>query len=243
MPEVSIIGELIGCIGFDSRPVVGRWRIVTGADRWRLLQGQDSGTTWLATHNNDDGPDDLALWNQPLDVRYACLGIQGWPKLFVSVYQLDDHGRLEIAGYGWCCIPVSSGLQDRVIACSRPRGSFIQNLNAYFLGGRPRYENEDVVLEGDSRFLHHTLSTGQIHVQFSVITQHLSLYHVFAADRYGRDQWHNHDNANEDNDSIDQPPNHTTYIHQFHHHSNCNDCSSHNATNHDHHSNDKEENL
>ena len=72
------------------------------------------------------------MWSTPVDLAYTCpqrfwsirqlkklsncffmlslgLGLQGWPRLMVEVYQLDEYERVDLAGYGFCFIPVTPG--------------------------------------------------------------------------------------------------------------------------------------
>jgi hypothetical protein len=34
---------------------------------------------------------------------------QGWPKLLFQVWQLDETGRADVCGYGYCSIPPGPG--------------------------------------------------------------------------------------------------------------------------------------
>lgn len=37
-------------------------------------------------------------------------------------------GRVDLGGYGICRLPVTSGQHKRMIVCSRPQGTIMQNL-------------------------------------------------------------------------------------------------------------------
>jgi hypothetical protein len=94
--------------------------------------------------------------------------------LRVSVYSVDAFGRVDVIGYGSCRIPTQSGTQTRTIQCFRPvlcseESGFAARLGTKFLGGAPRYADEQCVLSGDSRYAHLTQSTGSVQVQLTVV--------------------------------------------------------------------------
>eukprot|EP01006_Ploeotia_vitrea_P029496 TRINITY_DN62032_c0_g1_i4.p2 TRINITY_DN62032_c0_g1~~TRINITY_DN62032_c0_g1_i4.p2 ORF type:complete len:245 (-),score=116.26 TRINITY_DN62032_c0_g1_i4:232-966(-) len=121
----------------------------------------------------------MAVWNRRVHVSFESTGIHGWPKFFVEVYFQDEHGRIDLCGYGFCFLPTSPGLHNRTIAVFRPRGTTTEALAARFLGGYPQYEKPDVVMNPQSRFGHRTESTGWVHLQVSVVVrgfgQHVEL--------------------------------------------------------------------
>jgi B9 domain-containing protein 2 len=129
----------------------------------------------------------VAEWNEPLDLSFACTSLMGWPKLSIQVYQSDFWGRIDLgeiqrvlvfacslltapaAGYAWCHVPTTAGKHVVELVVSRPRGSWWDDVSAYFLGGTPRYEKPQVVLGGESRFGHRTVSTGLVEVEMNVV--------------------------------------------------------------------------
>ena len=42
-------------------------------------------------------------------MHFRILNSQGWPRLVFQVSRLDDYGRLDLAGYGFCHIPTAPG--------------------------------------------------------------------------------------------------------------------------------------
>ena len=42
---------------------------------------------------------------QPFDLNLSTKSVRGWPKLIVEVWQVDNHGRNSIAGYGMIGLP------------------------------------------------------------------------------------------------------------------------------------------
>ncbi len=55
------------------------------------------------------GPEQLLVWNYPLDLTYKSTNAFGWPQIVVSVYGLDAFGRDVIKGYGCIHLPTCAG--------------------------------------------------------------------------------------------------------------------------------------
>lgn len=68
-----------------------------------------------------------------------------------------------------CHVPTSPGIHDIEIATWRPRGSFFEELTAFFLGGAPRLLNESIVTSSNDRRLLRTVSSGTVHLRLAVI--------------------------------------------------------------------------
>lgn len=120
--------------------------------------------------------DEMAIWNQPIDVSFAAVGLQGWPKIVLEIYETDSNNCVDLVGYGTCTLPLSPGLHQREVVVSRPRGSWTDDFQSSFLGGYPRYMHPDVITLGDSRFGHETISTGVAHLSVHVATKNLEDY-------------------------------------------------------------------
>jgi hypothetical protein len=67
LPEVHIIGEIVGGTAFGSVPVCCKFSVEAG-DRWEWLAGTTNGQT--QTVHPEDGSD-LAVWAHPLDLHYV----------------------------------------------------------------------------------------------------------------------------------------------------------------------------
>ena len=81
----------MGGSGFGSgHAVCCKWALEAG-DRWELLEGARGGQT------QTDSPDvgtDTVVWSHPLDAHFAAGAMQGWPRMLLQVWRLDDVGRL-----------------------------------------------------------------------------------------------------------------------------------------------------
>eukprot|EP00823_Brevimastigomonas_motovehiculus_P002072 TRINITY_DN132_c0_g1_i1.p1 TRINITY_DN132_c0_g1~~TRINITY_DN132_c0_g1_i1.p1 ORF type:complete len:365 (+),score=114.17 TRINITY_DN132_c0_g1_i1:94-1188(+) len=166
MPQVHIIGQIRGATGYDSLDVFCKYKFEAGS-KWHLLNGEDKGRTWVSERIDET---ELALWNQPLSITYATSSVLGWPKLYVEVYSCDSSRRVYLVGYGFCFVPSCSGKYQREIATFQPKGSLLDSLKSYFLGGSSQYDKpQEVVLSGASRAGHVTVSTGLVHVDLSIV--------------------------------------------------------------------------
>lgn len=93
---VHFIGELSGVNGFDGMTVFAKWKIETSSDKWRILEGTDTGRTWLAER---DAPEDDGVWNEPINVAYATSGLIGWPKVVLEIYSSDMNGGVDFGKF------------------------------------------------------------------------------------------------------------------------------------------------
>lgn len=90
---MHFVGELTGVSGFDGQTVFAKWKIEPSGDSWRLLDGDNSGRTWLAER---DAPEDAGVWNEPVNVGYATSSLSGWPKLVLEIYSSDTQGGVDM---------------------------------------------------------------------------------------------------------------------------------------------------
>lgn len=130
-----------------------------------LLRGNDSGSGSFT----EPDPDGFYDWCEPFEFHLNSTSMRGWPKMLFEIFSCDSSGRIEIAAYGWCHLPLSSGDCDRTIYLQRPQnGSFVENLHSKFLGSRSRYLTPEVIASTTSRLGHTVDSVGSMSVHFSV---------------------------------------------------------------------------
>ena len=134
------MGELVGAHDFPLPSLFCKYFFETGGN-FRLMQGHSSGQThcdmppvrWrmahaptdplLTIHDASAQDGDMAIMSHPIDLHYALKGIDGWPRLRIEVYGVDQYGRIEIAGYGCCIVPTSAGTHEVRCMTWRPCGS------------------------------------------------------------------------------------------------------------------------
>mmetsp|Transcript_6196 Transcript_6196/g.20320 ORF Transcript_6196/g.20320 Transcript_6196/m.20320 type:complete len:186 (+) Transcript_6196:33-590(+) len=111
MAELHVVGQVLGGSGFQLDNLFCKWFIETGSN-FRLLQGLTGGQT----HCDYPNADEAAVWGHPIDVHWTLKGIDGWPRLQVEVWGVDQFGRCELGEH-------SPGLPTvRAQACSELGG-------------------------------------------------------------------------------------------------------------------------
>lgn len=169
LPEVHFMGEVIGGTGF-SAGVSCKWTIEFGK-YWELLSGEYSGQSQFSYSD----PNDLTSFNHPLDVHFAASSIQGWPRMKFQVWELDEYGRTNLTGYGFCHLPTNIGSYEITVPCWRPTGSMPEEIQSFFLGANPQLTNEDVLFSKawENRCRLVTIPSGKVHIQMNVIHRFL----------------------------------------------------------------------
>ena len=122
-PELHVIGEILGAQGYEFPSLFCKFAFEVGGN-FRLLQGLSAGQT----HCDEPPEGEMANLSHPIDVHYAVKGIDGWPRLRLEVYGVDQYGRIEIAGYGTCMVPTTSGTHELKCSTWRPCGSMREQL-------------------------------------------------------------------------------------------------------------------
>ena len=171
VPEVHFMGEVVGGTGFNKGVSV-KWTVEFGK-YWDLLSGEYNGQSQFGY---SDFSEDLVSFNHPVDVHFAATSIQGWPRMKVQVWELDEFGRANLCGYGFCHLPTSVGCHEISIPCWRPTGSMPEEIQSFFLGTNPQLVNEDVLFSKawENRCRLVTIPSGTVYVQMNVIHRFLA---------------------------------------------------------------------
>ena len=128
-PELHIVGEIVGASDYELPSLFCKFNFEVGGN-FRLLQGITSGQT----HCDMPPEGEAANLTHPIDVHYAVKGIDGWPRIRIEVYGVDQYGRIELAGYGCCFVPTTAGTHELRCATWRPCGT----MREQFWSARPR---------------------------------------------------------------------------------------------------------
>ena len=123
-PQIHIIGKIAGAVNFHCSKVFVRFSVQVGKENFDLLKGKTDGETFLSTSKIGD----FIPLEHPLDMHFIAKAIRGWPKMLVEVWEEDDDGRNQIAGYGMTSFPIASGEFKLDIHCWRPKGSYIDKV-------------------------------------------------------------------------------------------------------------------
>ena len=169
-PEVHLIGEIVGGSGFGPG-VCCKWRVAFNDRQWKLMGGHTSGQTQV---DYPSGQDDMAVWAHPLDVHWQCDTVSGWPKLLMQVWKLDEHGRNDLAGYGFAHVPTAPGSYELEVSTWRPMGSMREEIGTHFIGSTPQLRDDDLLFEKawSERCRLTTTTSGTIHLHMDVVLRY-----------------------------------------------------------------------
>mmetsp|Transcript_7537 Transcript_7537/g.16294 ORF Transcript_7537/g.16294 Transcript_7537/m.16294 type:complete len:290 (+) Transcript_7537:156-1025(+) len=165
IPEVHFIGEVSEGIGFKDTYVSCKWYLEWGK-AWSFLAGEESSQTQYSASN-----DGLQVWNHPIDVHFATASMQGWPRIIVQVWELDEYGRSILSGYGFAHLPTNPGYHELEVHCWRPSGSIRDELQSFFLGTSSCLVDENVIFgkAWETRSQLVTVTSGVVKMSMNVI--------------------------------------------------------------------------
>lgn len=95
----------------------------------------------MQTHTSYADDDGFYVWAHPFDFQFAVNSVQGWPKLVMKVWRLDEFGKLDTISYGVCCLPNETGSFDLECPTWRPMTGWKDESYTYYLGGPPKLTN------------------------------------------------------------------------------------------------------
>ncbi|OQR85337.1 B9 domain-containing protein 2-like [Achlya hypogyna] len=171
MPQVHVLGEVVGGSGYDRPSAFCIWRLVKDDHYWSVVRGADNGQTQQAMEQRTCAGVDV-LWAHPIDIHLATSSIRGWPKITLEVWHETADGRKELCGYGTCRIPTTTGCITIECPTWRPIGnasSWTDRLSTYFFGA-PWLVNPNVVHDGPpNQYDLCTETTGCVVLEFQLL--------------------------------------------------------------------------
>ena len=118
------------------------------------------------------------MFNHPIDLHFASFSMKGWPRIVVSAWQGDEYGRSILAGYGFAHMPTEAGCHDLEIHCFRPCGTFVEELETFFLGRTSELEDDNLLFarawEARSNLV--TSSSGIVRLSITLIPRFFDHY-------------------------------------------------------------------
>lgn len=167
--SVYVSGTVLSGDGFGSPCGYCRWKLHAGP-AWTLLRGATEGQSHQVNADPCTGSTPGRLvFAATMDAALACNSLVGWPQLLLSVWTVDAHGRHALAGYGVARLPAGGGAHALEVACWRPRGSFVQEAAAAFLGAPPVLADPADALNARNRHRLATASTGTVLVEINML--------------------------------------------------------------------------
>ena len=165
-PEVHFIGEIVGGSSFTGKGVSCKFTVEFGKN-WDLLSGEYVGQTQYGQTSEDN----ITSWNHPIDLHMSTAGMNGWPRVRLQVWELDEFGRTNLSGYGFTHLPTNAGNYEIGVPCWRPTGSLPEEIQSFFLGANPQLTDETVLFSKawENRCRLVTLPAGKIWINISVV--------------------------------------------------------------------------
>lgn len=80
---------------------------------------------------------DMFVWNHPIDVHYYTKSMQGWPRICLEVWKLDEFGQQSVCGYGVAFFPSQPGVHELKVPVWRPCGTHRDEVFNFYLGTAP----------------------------------------------------------------------------------------------------------
>uniref|UniRef100_A0A915HLJ4 B9 domain-containing protein 2 n=1 Tax=Romanomermis culicivorax TaxID=13658 RepID=A0A915HLJ4_ROMCU len=174
MAELYVIGQILGAKSFPDKSLFCRWKLHFGGG-WTLVEGRTEGQT------QTDSPDigHMSCFSHPIDVHLVTRSLQGWPKIQLQIWHLDQFSRQELYGYGVCYVPTLPGSHDLECGTWRPVGTLYEETMHKFLGGGILLKNPDAAASGvEDRYKLNTSSMGSVHLRLNVIMRNFDKFGV-----------------------------------------------------------------
>lgn len=114
------------------------------------------------------------MWNFPLDATFKSTNAFGWPRLVLSVFNLDLFGRDVVRGYGSVLVPPFPGEYVRYVRMFAPvSSSLLQGFVSWITGNHPEFYDDKFVSKGEGREVTRVTSSGVVKIVFNVSTRQL----------------------------------------------------------------------
>ena len=134
-----------------------RYTFSHGPD-WEAVHGASIGLSQIARHGtveskrrSVDGTHEV-VWNFPIEISFQSTNPTGWPRLVLSVYGIDYHGRDVLLGYASMMLPINPGRCIRCLRTFRPvSGGKCQAFLNWLMGKNPEYYDSKMVAKGEGR--------------------------------------------------------------------------------------------
>jgi len=110
----------------------------------------------------------MHVWGHPFDLHLGTQTISGWPRLLLRVWRLDLYENIDIIGYGSLYLPNQPGSHDLICETWRPRGSPLQESQAFYLEAPPKLTGADVLSSNQLSTIY-SQSSGRIHIHIEAI--------------------------------------------------------------------------
>ena len=133
----------------------------------------------IQTHTAYCDEEGFLVFAHPFEYHFRCKSAQGWPKLSIKVWRVDDLGVIDNIAYGVATLPNQSGSHELEVPTWRPMSGWSEESYNFFLGGPPKLQNSDPVVKNlDQRKYLTTMSSGSVHIQCDIVIKGLAAQDV-----------------------------------------------------------------
>lgn len=166
---ITLQGQINECTTISANNIYCRYIFTYGRD-WSVAQGPIEGITQTAKR----GPDNVCVFNFPVNVSFKASKPFGWPQIIVALYGKNALRKDTIVGYGAIHVPTQPGRHQLEIQLFKPASaSILQSIIGFFNGITPDYVRMDFIADGSDREVTTTRSQGQLTVTFNVLLRGL----------------------------------------------------------------------
>ena len=166
-PEIFFIGQIVGGSDFPTE-VDGLFVEATlkYGENWKMFDKVQT----LQTHTSYCDDEGFFVFAHPFDFHFICESVQGWPKLNLKVWRLDQYGKIDNIAYGVVNLPNETGSFEIECPTWRPMSGWREESYSYYLGGPPKLLNSDPIVRdlNQRRFLT-SMSSGTVHIHCEVL--------------------------------------------------------------------------
>ena len=138
VPEIFFIGQVVGGSDFNvSQDGIFVEAYLNYGEDWTQIE-DDSLSGPIQTHTAYSDEEGFFVFAHPFEYHFACRSAQGWPKLSVKVWRLDDMGKIDNISYGVMNLPNQTGHFNLEIPTWRPMRGWTEESYNFYLGGPPK---------------------------------------------------------------------------------------------------------
>ena len=170
VPEIFFIGQIVGGTDFSvsSDGLFVEAYLNYGEDWTHHKEDYISGP--IQTHTCYADEQGFFVFAHPFEYHFQCKSAQGWPKLSIKVWRLDDMGKIDNIAYGVVNLPNQTGHFELDVPTWRPMRGWTEESYNFYLGGPPKLQNSDPVVKNlEQRRYLTSMSSGTIHVACDVL--------------------------------------------------------------------------
>jgi len=115
------------------------------------------------------------VWCHPIDAHFTTTSLEGFPRIVLEVWGLDEHDCASLVAYGFCSVPMASGTYNLSCKTWRPVGTSEEEMTRAFIKAGPQLKSSSAIFDrfSDDRARLTTVGSGSVSVRLSVVLKHI----------------------------------------------------------------------